>query len=172
MGGDHRDPRQAAGPAVLDRFIFIQRDVVDDSCAFVFADDKMTEYGLTGYCCQCGQCCKTSFLSKIMSQHNNIIDGEQYCDFVEKREDGLFYCPLVEKRKEVDEDFSIGCSLAAIQIATTTTELVGMSMQQLEYCCDVMPFPDPNVKERWKRTLDNKEKHRIPNCTFDYEVIE
>lgn len=129
----------------------------------------MTEYTLTGNCCQCGQCCKASFISKVLCQNNNIIDGELYCDFIEKQPDGKFYCQMIVLAKTADETIDISQVLDPAVITSTMRTELDMTDKQAEYCCGVMAFPDLNVQERWKRVLDEKEKYKIPKCTFSYE---
>ena len=131
----------------------------------------MAEYKLTGYCCQCGQCCRAGFVHKRMCLNKNIIDGVQYCDFLEKRIDGKFYCPLVEKVKEFDETFSISKSIDPSIITPIMRTSLDMTDEQVKWTCSVMHFPDPNNRD-WRAMLDNKLRWGLEKCTFSYEATE
>ena len=121
-----------------------------------------------GYCSQCGQCCRAFFISKKMVTQNNVIDGELYCDFVEKRIDGKFYCLLVEKLKLINPDIDIGSTVSKELVTTEMKEAISMDNEQADWCVGELAYPDPTREEHNPTRHNIKEKH--PKCT--YKMVE
>lgn len=126
------------------------------------------KYVQTGYCSQCGQCCRAGFINKIMCLENNFIDGVQYCDFVERKEDGKFYCLLIIEQQKADAEFDISKEADEKDISPEVRVLVGMTDEQIKYCCSVLPFPAPS-NSTWRMYLRHKDRFGISKCTFSFE---
>ena len=125
-------------------------------------------YVKTGYCSQCGDCCRSEFLPPVMSQKNNIIDDVQYCDNIRK-ENNLFICSMVEELLKVDSELDIGVALNPVVVTQEIMTKIDMNDEQVNWCCREMNFPDSNDEAHIPPKLENiTDVH--PNCT--YEMVE
>ena len=100
---------------------------------------------------------------------NNVIDGELYCDFIEKRPDGKFYCLLVEQLKLADESIDIGAAVNKSLATTAVKEALEMSDLQANWCMGELDYPN-HEKENHTPPRHNIQK-RHPKCTYRMKKV-
>ena len=126
----------------------------------------MGEFIITNKCCQCGDCCKPPIIPLKMCKTNNVIDGDLYCDFIEKRADGKFYCKWIVLAKETDATLEISKAVDSAIITSDIKDTLDMSDEQALFCTRNMHFPDSTSG---RRTI---AQGLVPNCSVTFEEVK